>query len=375
METERAAEGGVAGRRASLRDRLRRPTVGDLTGDDDERRLLAAKVGLYTYLGGGLLGSVGTLAAASRYPVDAVQIIGLAVAFLMAGLILVLFDRFAWWMAHTSTVVSTVIVACTLATRPGGALDPSHLFLLWNAMFAFFFYSRRAAWAHLLAIGVALVVVLRLAPGDADPVGTWIVLMGTFAGAGLLVQAQQARLILLTEREANHARTDYLTALPNRRAFVETLERVAAASRRDGVPFALLLGDIDHFKQLNDRLGHLEGDAALCRVASVLSRTARAGDMVARWGGEEFAVVASVADRDEAWTTAERLRVAVATLDPFAPITMSFGVAVFGLDGQDPAELERSADTALYHAKRTGRNRTHIAQGLDLEPPPTALAA
>jgi len=170
------------------------------------------------------------------------------------------------------------------------------------------------------------------------------------------------------------ARIDGLTGLANRRQFDEILQREWNRARRSGGELALLMIDIDHFKQLNDAFGHPEGDRCLRAVAQVLAASAtRATEWVARYGGEEFVVVlaqdTAVAPRERA----EALRVAVerlglAAAEPGAVVTVSVGVAMCRPAGDDPAALLRAADAALYEAKRAGRNRVAIGASAALSP-------
>jgi diguanylate cyclase (GGDEF)-like protein len=163
-------------------------------------------------------------------------------------------------------------------------------------------------------------------------------------------------------RAKDLARTDELTGLPNRRAFLERGTSALELARRHKRPLALIMFDIDHFKRINDTHGHGAGDAALRAVTSVLSRIARASDTPGRLGGEEFGLLLPETRLDDAVTVAERLRRDVGALTvPFdgtaIRITCSFGVA--GLQDDLPGldALLQSADEALYRAKREGRDR------------------
>lgn len=163
-------------------------------------------------------------------------------------------------------------------------------------------------------------------------------------------------------REANLrlqelAVTDGLTGLANRRAFSERLSLELERARRFSRPLSLVLFDIDHFKRLNDRLGHLEGDAALCQIARVLSRGRRSSDLVARYGGEEFALLMPETPHSDALRVAERLRASVEQADLPDGCTVSAGVATFPEQSDDGRTLVSAADTALYDAKHQGRNR------------------
>jgi diguanylate cyclase (GGDEF)-like protein len=166
------------------------------------------------------------------------------------------------------------------------------------------------------------------------------------------------------------ATTDAKTGLLNARTWEQVARR--ALERRDGTdaPGAVLVVDIDRFKLVNDRYGHLSGDAALRLVGRTLAANVRAGDRVGRFGGEEFVVVLPGASEAAALAVAERLRVGVARLslaeciaEPVAglAISVSIGVACAPQNGVDLAGLLRAADRALYAAKGAGRNRVAVA--------------
>jgi len=155
------------------------------------------------------------------------------------------------------------------------------------------------------------------------------------------------------------ARTDSLTQLANRHVLQEALTREAARRSADGQQLALVLLDLDLFKQINDRFGHPAGDAVLVEVARRLENTVRAGEVLARVGGEEFAWLLPACDAEEALAAADRARAAIAS-EPFGragKLTMSAGVGLVSTPSDGDA-LYRMADRALYDAKQSGRNRT-----------------
>ncbi|WP_018460684.1 GGDEF domain-containing protein [Thermus oshimai] len=141
-----------------------------------------------------------------------------------------------------------------------------------------------------------------------------------------------------------------LTGLPNRRALEMALEREAARVERGERPFSLVLMDLDDFKKFNDERGHPEGDRLLKEVARYLKEHVRQGDLVGRWGGEEFALLLPATDPLQAERLSERLREGLKALG----VSASFGVA--GYRG-DLEELYRRADEALYRAKEKGKDR------------------
>jgi diguanylate cyclase (GGDEF)-like protein len=174
------------------------------------------------------------------------------------------------------------------------------------------------------------------------------------------VAIENARVYEQLERLAA---TDALTGLFNRRYFERALEREASRLDRHKGSIALLLLDIDHFKQLNDTYGHPMGDVVLKRVAETLTRELRKGDVLARFGGEEFVILLPEGSKRGAGEFAERIREAIASapIHPGGPrrkVTVSVGWAQCPEDAPGVAELVEMADRALYFAKDTGRNRT-----------------
>ena len=158
---------------------------------------------------------------------------------------------------------------------------------------------------------------------------------------------------------------DALTGLCNRRHFAELFDKELARAQRHERPLSLCMIDIDLFKAVNDRYGHLTGDGALRQLTDVLKRFVRQEDLVARIGGEEFAVVLAECDVTMAQQFAERFRAAVAEerfeLDGEArQITVSIGIACARADRADRSSLMRAADAALYRAKDSGRNRVEV---------------
>jgi diguanylate cyclase (GGDEF)-like protein len=185
------------------------------------------------------------------------------------------------------------------------------------------------------------------------------------AAAAAIVHALKLRNDELLGRLSKAARTDSLTSLLNRQAFTERLNDELARGRRTGQPIALIIFDIDHFKDTNDRLGHAAGDAALRVVGETARQTARRSDTMARVGGDEFAAILPDTDAEGAFLFAERIREAVFLSQEMydVPLTLSLGIAESSNDGLTPDTLSRSADEALYEAKKLGRNQTVVAPG------------
>ncbi|WP_295990575.1 diguanylate cyclase [Rugamonas sp.] len=179
------------------------------------------------------------------------------------------------------------------------------------------------------------------------------------------VAARTRDLELANEKLAALSMTDSLTAIANRRRFDAALEAELHRAARSGQPVALLMIDVDFFKNYNDFYGHQEGDACLRKVAALLQAHARrASDLAARYGGEEFVMLAADTDADAALALAEALRLALEALrlphakSPIGCVSISVGVAVLTPNEHDTADLFiRSADKAMYRAKEQGRNR------------------
>lgn len=163
---------------------------------------------------------------------------------------------------------------------------------------------------------------------------------------------------------------DELTGLLTSKSFFSELRREAARAESEGRPFCVLMMDLDHFKRVNDTCGHLVGSQTLEEIGGLITRALRAGDVAARFGGEEFAAFLLDADCAQALVAAERVRTAIeehafsatrhgasSEKDRTLRITISIGVAAYPDDARDPIELIELADTALYHAKQSGRNR------------------
>lgn len=164
------------------------------------------------------------------------------------------------------------------------------------------------------------------------------------------------------------ARTDALTGLANRRALIDALAAERQRVARGAAPFAVVLADVDHFKQVNDRHGHDSGDAVLRQVAATIRTVAREVDVAARWGGEEFLVLLPATSLADALAVAERMRAAVhaATIEANGQrlsVTASFGVGALR-GGESADDCIRRADAALYVAKREGRDRV-VAEAAD----------
>jgi diguanylate cyclase (GGDEF)-like protein len=161
------------------------------------------------------------------------------------------------------------------------------------------------------------------------------------------------------------ASTDGLTGLPNKRAVTDTLKRMFAQAASERSPLALLMLDLDHFKQVNDQRGHAVGDQVLANVGAVMRNAMRSRDFAGRNGGEEFAILLPDTEVESALRMAERVRAAIAEMSlpgTDVTVTVSVGVAGYPEHASTPDRLARLADAALYLAKRQGRNRVELAE-------------
>lgn len=176
-------------------------------------------------------------------------------------------------------------------------------------------------------------------------------------------QAQIEGLREQLEQVRQESMTDPLTRLANRRAFDETLAELIAQGRQGGAPTSLVMIDVDHFKRINDEMGHVFGDRVLRLIAGVLAKNLKGKDTPTRFGGEEFAVLLPGTPAQAAYRVADQLREAVAAIlirrgkgeDANLQITVSCGVATHAR-GEEPTAFVDRADAALYKAKRRGRN-------------------
>lgn len=185
------------------------------------------------------------------------------------------------------------------------------------------------------------------------------------AELGRLVRERTSELQAANEQLRRLASTDELTGLLNRRALMQQLEHEYAAARQQGTPLSIVMLDLDAFKALNDRHGHLAGDDALRGVATIVRDCCRSIDHVGRYGGEEIMIILVHADMETAMPVAERMRAAIAATallhgNGTLHLTASIGVATL-LPDERPQDLVARADAALYRAKRAGRNTVERA--------------
>jgi diguanylate cyclase (GGDEF)-like protein len=288
--------------------------------------------------------------------------------------------------AHIAAFAAALAAAAVTFAHLTVTGDPLH-----SAGFMIILMAAGAFFQDALRLGVAAVIVLMAWIVGfllADPApGAWPpVLMGITAATvmGSIISAYRLRgfrrLSSLNLELQAQIGFDPLTGIANRRAFHERLEALWERLAGEGASLALILVDLDHFKNLNDTRGHGEGDAALRQVGGVLRMAVRSTeDLPARLGGEEFAVLLPRTKEEHAVLVAERIRDAVSYTripNPGTPngdtLSASLGVAVaWPQDGGEASDLLDRADTALYRAKNEGRNRVVVDEGRKPPPPPS----
>jgi diguanylate cyclase (GGDEF)-like protein len=216
-----------------------------------------------------------------------------------------------------------------------------------------------------------MVVVGSGSLGHVADVGA-AVRLGLYAGVGIVMfrllslTLEDARASAETAAEAaGLAFLDELTGLPNRRQLSVHLRASVTRAMEGGTPDAVVMFDLDHFKVINDTHGHEIGDEVLVRTARIIQTAMREGDVLGRWGGEEFLALLEGTSAAEALTVADRCRRMLAADDAEPPVTASFGVATVQA-GETMTDLLRRADLALYEAKQRGRNRVVLGESRDL---------
>jgi diguanylate cyclase (GGDEF)-like protein len=284
------------------------------------------------------------------------------VAAAAAVVLFVVFDRVPAWGFQVMIAGGTV-VASVAAYAWGSASAYEPLPYIWITLFAFYFFTLRAALLHLALVGAGYAIALAAESPPGDPLDGWLATLGTLLVSGMFVLLVRERMFALVASLGDAAHRDALTELLNRRGFDEILDVELERARRSDTPLSLLLGDLDHFKRLNDDHGHAAGDAELRRVARTLRVAKRRFDIAARVGGEEFALLAPDCDEQGAYALAERMRAEVdlGSARGARTLTISFGVATFPHHCESADELMHAADEALYTAKRLGRNRSVVS--------------
>jgi diguanylate cyclase (GGDEF)-like protein len=272
-------------------------------------------------------------------------------------------ERLPLWTPHVWLAWGTGMVSLALlfnGERNGGAAGGDEMYYLWVVLLAAYYLGRAGTAAQVALIAAAYTVTLvAIDPGPIGP-SRWLTTVGLAIGSAVVVRLLSERVERLLAELRLAASTDPLTGLQNRRAFEERLAEELARARRTGEAFGLVLADVDHFKQLNDRHGHASGDEALIELGRQLRAEMRAVDTVARIGGDEFAILLPATDADGAGGAAARIAALVGGSG--AMPTVSAGSAAYGPDGRTIDDLMRAADARLYASKRRGEPRGAAAR-------------
>ncbi len=349
-----------------LLDRLRwREGIRPQTLISRDRGLMARTFGTL-YLVGGLVGfvilAIGDSADRNDAAIAVISVVSLA----LAAVCFVVYRRLPAGFFAALVTFGTLLITGGAAAADGieGVYG---FFYVWVVFPSFLFFSPRvAALQSLLAAGAYAVVLFA---NDAEfAVNLLVSAVATIGTTGALIGLLMARVERVAVGLAADAHTDPVTAIANRRDFDERFERAVERARRSDRPLALVICDLDRFKQVNDELGHEEGDVALRRAAEAITAAVRSMDAVARLGGEEFGVILPDTDTEMATQVAERVRGAITDEFEAYPVslTASCGVASTRDAIESEEGLFRAADNALYAAKRAGRNRT-VAHGDESE--------
>jgi diguanylate cyclase (GGDEF)-like protein/putative nucleotidyltransferase with HDIG domain len=328
----------------------------------DERRALMARALAFLFAAGAAL----SLLLLLTFPQPEADVTGMlsviAATFAAAVWVTTRGERIPPGAYPWLVVGGTILITAGIQYR--GEPTAAHaLFYLWIVFYSCYFFHPAVALGQFgLAVAGYALVLLASDEAPADALELWLVAAMTLLVAGLLIAALKFEVDRMVLRLGAAARTDPLTGLFNRRGFEETFDLELERARRGDHPLSVLIGDLDHFKQVNDHFGHDTGDRALTQASEVLALEKRRIDTVARLGGEEFALILPETGVQPALLLAERLRTAVkeAFADEQVSLTVSFGVATFPEHGKSRQDLLGAADDALYAAKELGRDRTVI---------------
>lgn len=318
--------------------------------EQNKRQMAFTAAGMYG--GAALLGAVEQLIPGGQ----SFSIVPALGALVLVLLLFAVGPRLPIWALGLSAPIGAALIAATISTT-AQAGDAAVLYA-WPVLWSSYFFGARGAALIVVWVGVVHGAAILTLDGGAQTVDRWLDVVVSMAIVAAVVEILSSRNRQLLDQLVRDARTDQLTGLLNRRGFDELLPH--ARSRRDGSHLGVVTFDIDFFKRVNDEWGHDIGDRVLVALADVFRRETRAGDIVARMGGEEFTAVLSIEDADEAVEYAERVRASFAAVDVGAgPATISAGIAS-AREPTSPQDLLLAADSALYEAKCAGRDRAVV---------------
>src|SRR5215211_1497899 len=310
-----------------LRERLRwRTATGEGVDSPARQAPLAPTAGLL-FTAAALICLAGVVLPGDAELDEGVLLATAGVATALAAFLFIANERVPDWSYHPIGAIGTAVATgAAYGWGSGSAYGP--LLYVWVTMFAFYVFSRGAALVHLALMSAAYAVALVIEDPPESPLDGWIATVVTLLGTGLFVSFVRHRLGSMFHRLRDAAQRDPLTDLFNRRGFQGIFDTELERARRTDLPLSLVVGDLDRFKRVNDVHGHAAGDSVLMRVAD--------------------AIRAAVQEALSSRARDSRL-------------TISFGISTFPLHGQSADGLLRTADQALYAAKRLGRNRSVIS--------------
>jgi diguanylate cyclase (GGDEF)-like protein len=291
--------------------------------------------------------SAAACAFSAVFPLAPGRPVGLLIALTVTGVVLSVVLAVAGPRVTPAMLVGTVVVVIVMtsvlvgaSSTTGGAMLAGYAYV-WITVYSGLFLPRRAMQLHAALVTVGFGIAL-LATGLPETLAAWVLVSATVWGSG-------HALSRLAERVRRHAETDHLTGLLNRHAFVAAAEREHELAARTGADLAVVLIDLDGFKAVNDRDGHAAGDRLLAELAAAWQGALRPADILARHGGDEFAVLLPATSEDGAARVVARLEAA-------HPQAWSAGVAAWARGASLDAALA-IADARLYEVKRARSGR------------------
>ena len=327
-------------------------------------RALAVQAAGMLLLAGGMLALLTVLMPPPAEGSEALIVGCGAIAAITGG---VLLARRPYIPDHGLSLVATggtalLAIASHEGGTSGGTADNEMLFL-WVCLYCFYFLSMPQALTQTAVVGVAYIWLLSGEPVTAGEAATrWLVTMSSLVVAGLVIARLRGGVYRVVGELSQQASIDSLTGLLNRSSLHQRYEQERLRAEAEGTPISVLAVDIDEFKRLNDSLGHPVGDQILRQVSAAVRHWTRRLDLAARLGGDELAVVLPGAGGEDARTVAEQIRSAIARERGPQDVHVTVSIGVSTAESEVPAfeELWRTADSAMYVAKRHGGDRVQV---------------
>ena len=346
-----------------LRDRITwREGIQPQTLISEDRGLMARTFGTLFVLGGLLGLFLLVIREDAEREVTSLALLS-ALTVLLGAVSFVGYRRLPVPFFHVLLVAGTAMITIQGAASSEGGEAAYAFYYVWIVLIASLFFSLRAAAVHATIAAVAFAAVL-LAEDTPYRINLLVSMVATFGTTGAITAILRGRIEGVATELSAKAHTDTTTALTNRRGFDEAFKAEIERARRFARSLSLIICDLDRFKAVNDKLGHAEGDTALRRASAAIVEATRGSDLVARLGGEEFGILLPDTAGPAAFAVAERIRDTIGTEFDGYPVavTVSCGVATLEV-GAGRHELFHAADTALFAAKREGRNRSATGAG------------